>query len=370
LNSDWELTQSNVPSLNTGTIFNGLITGDSTRTITKKGTGAIQFNYGPTTTTEGAFEGQLVIEAGGVRMINSWATLSKAAGVTVKSGGQLEFSRSTGTGGFLVPDFKFGPTAVLNLNGNGKTTGNGPLGALQIEISSGDTTTFHNPVVLQTSSNINVALANSTGVLEKAVSGPGGLIKSGAGTLSLLDVGGSSGYTGNTTVQAGSLTLANSFLANSSDVLLPAETTTAALNLNYSGTDTIHALFFNNIAQLSGTWGSPTSGADHTSTLITGTGLLLVPAAGLLGDFNSDGKVDASDYVTWRKNDTANAALPNDNGVGSQAARYTLWTGNYGNPPGTGSSLELASVPEPTTIMLLVSIVPLIAGRKLRRKRT
>src|SRR5882757_4540351 len=46
LNSDLELTQNNVPSLNTGTIFNGLITGDATRTITKKGTASIQFNYG------------------------------------------------------------------------------------------------------------------------------------------------------------------------------------------------------------------------------------------------------------------------------------------------------------------------------------
>ena len=58
------------------------------------------------------------------------------------------------------------------------------------------------------------------------------------------------------------------------------------------------------------------------------------PPVGLPGDFNSDGKVDAGDYVTWRKNEVTNAALANDNGVGNQADRFTLWRANFGNPPG------------------------------------
>ena len=32
---------------------------------------------------------------------------------------------------------------------------------------------------------------------------------------------------------------------------------------------------------------------------------------GLAGDFNNDGKVDAGDYATWRKN-SGNASLPNE----------------------------------------------------------
>ena len=47
-------------------------------------------------------------------------------------------------------------------------------------------------------------------------------------------------------------------------------------------------------------------------------------AAGLAGDFNNDGKVDSGDYATWRKN-SANASLPNDNGLTTQAARFGLW---------------------------------------------
>ena len=64
------------------------------------------------------------------------------------------------------------------------------------------------------------------------------------------------------------------------------------------------------------------------------------PPVGLAGDFNNDTKVDAGDYATWRKNEVANAALANDNGVGNQAARYDLWRANFGNPPGSGSALK------------------------------
>jgi autotransporter-associated beta strand protein len=77
--------------------------------------------------------------------------------------------------------------------------------------------------------------------------------------------------------------------------------------------------------------------------------------AGLPGDFNSDGKVDAADYVTWRKNEIANLPLPNDGGAMNQAVRYTLWQTNFGNPPGAGSGHGLggAAVPEPSAIALL-----------------
>jgi hypothetical protein len=75
-------------------------------------------------------------------------------------------------------------------------------------------------------------------------------------------------------------------------------------------------------------------------------------AAGLAGDFNNDGKVDAGDYATWRKNEAANVALANDNGVGNQAARFALWRANFGKPPGAGSGLGGSAVPEPSMALL------------------
>ena len=100
---------------------------------------------------------------------------------------------------------------------------------------------------------------------------------------------------------------------------------------------------------LTGVFDTITSGYSVTYT----GGNITLNLAGLSGDFNSDGKVDAGDYVTWRKNDGPNAALPNDNGVGNQAARYSLWRTNFGKPPGSGNGLNGAEVPEPATCALL-----------------
>jgi hypothetical protein len=88
--------------------------------------------------------------------------------------------------------------------------------------------------------------------------------------------------------------------------------------------------------------------------------------AGLAGDFNSDGKVDAGDYVTWRKNEVANLPLPNDGGAADQAARFALWRANFGNPPGSGSALNGAAVPEPAAGLLLFLGTVVSAPRRRR----
>jgi hypothetical protein len=73
---------------------------------------------------------------------------------------------------------------------------------------------------------------------------------------------------------------------------------------------------------------------------------------GLLGDYNNDGKVNAADYVRWRKN-TTNSPLPNDNGLTTQAARFNLWRSNFGDMLGSGSGGSTA-IPEPGSCMLLL----------------
>ena len=102
--------------------------------------------------------------------------------------------------------------------------------------------------------------------------------------------------------------------------------------------------------------------------------LAVVPGpAGVPGDFNNDGKVDAADYVVWRKADGTNNALPNDNGLGVPigASHYTLWRSTYGNPPGSGSSSDLTggNVPEPSTVVLLLLVMPFAGRRILGRTR-
>ena len=89
----------------------------------------------------------------------------------------------------------------------------------------------------------------------------------------------------------------------------------------------------------------------------------------LNGDFNSDGKVDAGDYVTWAKNNGTNNALPHDNGLGTPIgpAHYDLWRANFGNPSGSGSSLVGASVPEPAA-WLLVSMAAAVLTAAARHR--
>jgi hypothetical protein len=73
------------------------------------------------------------------------------------------------------------------------------------------------------------------------------------------------------------------------------------------------------------------------------------PPAGVAGDYNGNGIVDAADYVVWRKGGT----LQNDPTPGIQPADYTFWRSRFGQVTGSGSGLAgTANVPEPTTVFL------------------
>ena len=151
----------------------------------------------------------------------------------------------------------------------------------------------------------NVALANDTTFnndqfatlsFSGIVSGSSAITKTGLGTLKLTAA---NTYTGDTAVQAGTLSITNPSLslADAADILL---TTGAVFNLNFSGTDTIRSLFFDGISQPVGTWGSLASAATNKSNFFTGTGVLDITtfvSPILSGDYNNDGKVDAADYV-------------------------------------------------------------------------
>ena len=84
------------------------------------------------------------------------------------------------------------------------------------------------------------------------------------------------------------------------------------------------------------------------------------------GDFNGDNKVDAADYVTWRKNNGTGNALPNDNGLGTPigAAHYNLWKANFGAMAGSGGAAGV--VPEPGTLAMIAGFLASWIPRRRR----
>jgi hypothetical protein len=104
----------------------------------------------------------------------------------------------------------------------------------------------------------------------------------------------------------------------------------------------------------------PASGGDISGSNVTGLAL----TAGLAGDFNGDGAVNAADYIYWRKN------------FGGDLAKYYAWRADFGASlaPGSGAAapsanLLSASVPEPTTVALVLSGACFVIASRVRRIR-
>jgi hypothetical protein len=109
------------------------------------------------------------------------------------------------------------------------------------------------------------------------------------------------------------------------------------------------------------------SGINPQSAMFDDFSLMTTAAPpGLLGDFNDDDKVDAADYVVWRKNEVANAALPNDDGLATQSERFDLWRANFGNMTMGGGS-GVGAVPEPACIALVGLALLGVVGAGRRR---
>jgi hypothetical protein len=113
------------------------------------------------------------------------------------------------------------------------------------------------------------------------------------------------------------------------------------------------------IGTASGTFGgfSATLSRDNINNDVL---LNVTGTAGIAGDYNNNGKVDAADYVLWRKNPGA---------FGGNPAGYNTWRANFGNPPGSGSGLANAgsAVPEPSTLILMN--LAAVAWNHRRRRR-
>jgi autotransporter-associated beta strand protein len=272
-------------------------------------------------------------------------------GDTVLAGGEFKLGASG-----VIPDASrlslTDAGGILNLNGFDETvrTLYGPSGTVGTIQLGSRTLTLANP----SGETFGGFITGSDGSLTKA----------GSGTITLTA---QNSYTGDTTVQGGTLSITNRYLSDTADVRL---STGSTLDLNFGGIDTIDSLFIDGISQLAGVWGAVGSGANHETSLITGLGRLMVTTAITTpGDFNSDGTVDAGDYVKWRKNSNTNRTLANDNGLGTPIgpAHYNLWRANFGHTVGGESSTIAAAIPEPGSLAILWAGIAVIAGARVAR---
>jgi hypothetical protein len=95
--------------------------------------------------------------------------------------------------------------------------------------------------------------------------------------------------------------------------------------------------------------------------------------AGVPGDYNNNGRVDAADYVMWRNN-LGPGSMPNEGGISPgvvDQADYNFWRSRFGNTSGSGASLaDGVAVPEPCASVMSICLALGMAGIGARRKQT
>jgi GH25 family lysozyme M1 (1,4-beta-N-acetylmuramidase) len=122
---------------------------------------------------------------------------------------------------------------------------------------------------------------------------------------------------------------------------------------------------------VAGVHGSGTSGTDVDKDVFNGTTtqLAAMTVQLLQGDYNHNKTVDASDYVLWRKemslppaqyNAYSTVFLGADGNLSNKvdAGDYTYWRSQFGKTlsgSGSGSGLDSGTVPEPCSILLVLS---------------
>jgi autotransporter-associated beta strand protein len=139
------------------------------------------------------------------------------------------------------------------------------------------------PIVVSSTVNVGTGAKSSelqggntsgTQTFSGVISGGGSVRRVNAGGTTILS--GANTYTGTTSVDAGTLSITNPYLADASDVRL---TTGGIFDLNFAGMDTISRLFFDGASQPIGTYGATGSGATFINdTFFTGSGVLNVTA--------------------------------------------------------------------------------------------
>ena len=105
---------------------------------------------------------------------------------------------------------------------------------------------------------------------------------------------------------------------------------------------------------------------DHTGGDIGSPGTVGAALAGVLGDYNNNGTVDAADYVLWRNG----GPLQNESDMPGtvNAADYNFWRSRFGANMGSAAVLSAANVPEPTSAGLAICAIALYLAASFAKR--
>jgi autotransporter-associated beta strand protein len=306
--------------------------------------------------------------------------------VTVNSGGQLLLITGASSPNTGIYTFGTSSTTLLTLNGTGPATA---PGAIRVVTANTPPVTVTNLISLAGPTAFNVNGATNILDLSNKISGNGSLIAGalgGTGDTGTLQLDGANDYTGGTTVDLGTLSLSNAnatlgtgnvtvdgttagtagrliihngvlnAIADTATLTLTGGGTPAAADKGYVQLDTnetVAGLVLGGVAKAAGTYGSSTSSATFKDDeYFAGTGVLTVLPAGVPGDYNGNGVVDAADYVLWRNGGPLQNEVASTGTV--DGADYDAWRARFGNTSGSGSGLSQgANVPETVSVVLL-----------------
>lgn len=183
-------------------------------------------------------------------------------------------------------------SSIWTLIGTNTYTGTTTINGGTLQVGNGSTTG-----TLGTANVVDNAtlVFNRSDALEvpNSISGAGAVSKLGTGVITLS---GANSYTGETSVDGGTLSIPTAFLSDTAAVRIGAAGT---LNLTTGTTDTVGAFYIDGVQQVAGTWGGLNSSAAHKTARITGNGLLNTAATSAYDDWAiSNGLTDANNGAT------------------------------------------------------------------------
>ncbi len=294
----------------TSTSYAGALTGTSTSSLNKSGTGTLTL-----TGASSGMSGAVNLSAGSIKASGTATNILGTGTVAVTGTGNLQLEGgATLTNAMSLNSTGSGSGAVQNLSGTNTLSGAVTLAGSSRLQSDAGTLALTNTVAL----GANTLTVGGSGNTSAAgvISGTGNLVKSDSGTLTLSG-GSANTFSGTTTVNDGTLNLnktagVNALAtaavtvgdgiggASSANLVLLASNQiadTTAVTLNSDGRLAVNNTFTESIASIAGTGlvdlstsGYLTIGADNSSSTfagsITGTGTLEKAGTGLL-TFNS-----------------------------------------------------------------------------------